>query len=382
MKILFFHNTIPDYRIPFFIKISKKADIKFAFTSIHLSKNIYGNEINKTALKKINYIALSPGFKALKEIKNEFYTNDPDIVVIQPLDNIKEIVKGYYIYMLCKQSNKKILYFWEKWEAPKNKQSFKRKIKEFMLKILIKPILRNVDLCLAPGKKTKEYFLKLGIKENNIMHIHNSSEATVCNFFNIKDKYLIPKEKSIILYYGRITKKKGLDNLLKAYSNLSDELRNKSFIIVAGDGDFKSECKKLAQDLKIKNIKFAGYVNPNNRYTFFSQSDIFVLPGRVLNGSVEAWGLTLNEALQFNKILISTTSVGAAYELITKDNGFMVKENNIQELSQAIAKAIYLCSCSNCIENSIDKYNKVFQEYNYKNMSDDFVNAANKLMHL
>lgn len=375
MKILFFHNTAPDYRIPFFLKMARKVNTKFIFTSMDTNKKMYGNDIDTRKMSELNYNILPSGCNSFKEIKNEIYDSDVDIVVIPPLDNITEIIKGAYIYKLCKCTKKKTLYFWEKWEAPIDKQPVRRRIEELGLKILVKPILRNVNLFLAPGKKTREYLIQLGVNKSRIIHIHDSSEVTVCDTYDIKEKYSIQSESKIILYYGRITKKKGLDNLLKAYAGTNSEYKNRTFIIVAGDGEFKSECEKIATDLNITNILFVGYVNPDNRYLYFSQCDIFVLPGRNHNGSVEAWGLTLNEALQFGKVLISTTSVGAAYELITSKNGFIVQEDNVSELTKALLRS----DSEDLKISSVIECERIFSKYNYEKMSNDILGAVNKL---
>lgn len=374
MKVLFFHNTAPDYRIPFFIKLSQKLNIRFVFTDMNINKKVYGNNVDTVKLNKLDYGILSNKFNAFKEVKNEIYSKEVKFVVIPPLDNIKDIIKGIYIYKLCKQTGKYTFYFWEKWEAPKSKQPMKRRIKELGLKILVKPILKNVNLCLVPGEKTAEYLTKLGIKKENIMHIHDCSEAPICAVYDIKERYSISKNRKIILYYGRITRKKGLDNLLKAYAKTDNKYKNDTYIIVAGDGEFRPECEKLAKDLNIENIQFVGYVNPDYRYLYFSQCDIFVLPGRIYNGSIEAWGLTLNEALQFGKILISTTSVGAAYELITSNNGFMVQENNIDELTNALIKA----NSDNLKKSAFQECNKIFNKYNFEVMSNDILASISK----
>jgi glycosyltransferase involved in cell wall biosynthesis len=48
----------------------------------------------------------------------------------------------------------------------------------------------------------------------------------------------------------------------------------------------------------------------------------------------EAWGLVLNEAMQFGKPVITTDAVGSAPDLIK--NGSIVKNNDVESLYQAI----------------------------------------------
>ena len=37
MSVLFIHNTIPEYRIPFFIGLKKKINVDYLFTNINLN---------------------------------------------------------------------------------------------------------------------------------------------------------------------------------------------------------------------------------------------------------------------------------------------------------------------------------------------------------
>ena len=375
MKVLFIHNTAPDYRIPFFLKVSEKLKVKYIFTSIETNKKIYGNDIDFENLSKLEHKILKKGIKAYIDLYKELIKKDVQVVVIPPLDTLREYLLGMLAFLMCKLMNKKTIYFWEKWESPINYQTFTRKVKNNLLRLSSSIISKRVDICLSPGKKNKEYFISCGVKEEKIRKIHDSCEVPISKFFDLRNKYNIADNLKIILYYGRIIEQKGLDRLIKAYSELPNNLKNEMYLLIVGDGSFINECKKIARKLKIKNINFVGYVHPKERYNYFLQCDIFVHPGWFFEGRTDVWGLTLNEALQFGKVIISTNAVGASYDLI-KENGIMVEQNNITELKDALIKA----SSDDFIKKAQISSIRIYDKYNYETMSKDFETVVNELL--
>ena len=86
-------------------------------------------------------------------------------------------------------------------------------------------------------------------------------------------------------------------------------------------------------DLLVRLIQKKEKIILNNRIYLYSQ-------GTYRGGRVDVWGLTLNEAMQFNNILISTDAVGSAYDLIDNGvNGYMVESENVNQLCQAIKES-------------------------------------------
>lgn len=227
---------------------------------------------------------------------------------------------------------------------------------------------------LAPGRKTKQYFIKHNVKDKKIFLFHDVSVVEKCNVYDLRKKYFIDNDKKIFLYYGRIIKRKGLDLLINAVNKSS--IKEKMHLIVAGEGEYKSECEKLVKKLGLSNITFTGFVTPENKYQYFSQSDVFILPSVAYNGVIEAWGLTVNEAVLSNNVVICSDIVGSAFELLNENNGIIFEQGNINELVYAIEKAYFF-------EKTDDfyKHNKrISEEYTYENMCMDFEAAFRKVV--
>lgn len=102
-----------------------------------------------------------------------------------------------------------------------------------------------------------------------------------------------PMSKRRLLFLARIHKKKGVDLLLKAWSNL--ESRHPDWILtVAGPDEegYLDEMKKLAAALQLRKVEFTGPVYGEQKSNLFLSSDLYVLPTHSEN-----FGMTVAEAL-------------------------------------------------------------------------------------
>lgn len=278
-------------------------------------------------------------------------------------------MKSVMIYSVAKLHKKTVGYFWEKWEAPREYQPLKRKIKNWILKKVGSILFLRVDVIFSPGRKNAEYFINAGVEENKIHKIPDVSETPKCGKIDVRKKHNISSNKKVILYFGRITEEKGLDILLSSFSQIKD--KNSSVLLVAGDGVAYQRCVNLASQLNIREyVIFVGKVHPDFRADYFEACDVFVFPCTYRNGTVDVWGLTVNEAIQHKKVVITTEAVGSAYELIENGvNGVVVKPESVEKLVEAID--IVLSGKMNKVAE--EKNNELLLKYNYSNMALEYI---------
>lgn len=372
MKILFFHNTLPEYRIGWFKALSSQTDIEFVFTNEKLNKKIYGFDIKVKDSNSLKCTFLQHGLKGISELKKILSEiNHYDFIELPPIDSPLETIYSILIIQKCKQHGIRVGYFWEKWEAPKKEQPFGRRIKNLILRIIPKMIYKHASIIFAVGEKSRDYFISNGIAPNKLAMIPDASETPDGPYINIREKHNISQSKKIILYLGRILPQKGVKYLIKAFAELIKNDEN-CHLIVAGDGPDLENCKAISKQLAIHDITFTGAVEPQIRGNYFSQCDIFVYPVTYYKGRVDVWGLTLNEAVQHGKIVIATEAVGSAYELIAEgSNGYMIQPGNISELTEALRKSLLPTLAYRAKE--IDS--NLMKEYCYSNMATQYIDA-------
>jgi len=332
-RIIFITNKCPPYRLPVFNELSKKLNIKFVFT--HENKIINELRANYVLLKGIGFKKFKIHPEIIKIIKKE----KPTKVVLLPPDPL-HLIDNLILYKFCKKNNISYSLLVGRWEY-KNIP-----LKQKLTEPIYKKILKRADKLIAYGTKSEEWLLKRGVKKSKIIKAYNINPEVYKNFSIKKKKLSEFKNKKVILYVGRLIKRKGIDYLIKAFSKVKDK---NTLLVLVGGGDFyqlgaKSEeakLKKLVQDLGIeKKVIFTGEVSPKRTQKYYQSADLFVLPSITLDVG-EAWGHVVEEAMSFGLPVIATDAVGSAYDLIENGkNGFVVKEKNISELKKAIKKII------------------------------------------
>jgi glycosyltransferase involved in cell wall biosynthesis len=144
----------------------------------------------------------------------------------------------------------------------------------------------------------------------------------------------------VILSVGRAVKKKGYDVLLKALSQLPDNLHWK-FIHVGAGGEIQA-MQSLAHELGVsKHIVWMGAINQLEVLSHYQQADVFVLACRVTaDGDRDGLPNVLVEAASQSLACISTRVSGIQELFEDKVNGLLVESESPEQLASALSQAI------------------------------------------
>jgi glycosyltransferase involved in cell wall biosynthesis len=135
-----------------------------------------------------------------------------------------------------------------------------------------------------------------------------------------------------ILFVGRLIRRKGIINLLKAFKEVRDDYKNCQLTIVGG-GPKRKYLEDFCKQIKIEsNVNFLGAVEYRDIDKIYQKADIFVLPS-----IEESLSNVIQEAMA-SGLPIITTDTGAA-ELID-ENGFIVERGDYKEIKKAIIEYI------------------------------------------
>ncbi len=156
----------------------------------------------------------------------------------------------------------------------------------------------------------------------------------------LREKYNISNDEFLILFTGRIAKTKGVLELIKAFSMLTNL---KSKLVIIGNSwygkgmpndKYMHELCKATNKIKDKII-FTGYVDYNRIQEYYSMADLVVIPSIWQ----EPCSLTLFETMASNVPLITTNTGGTVQ--IVKDYAIVLDVNKqfISNLSMEIEKA-------------------------------------------
>lgn len=360
-KILFIHNSLPEYRIDFWKKLSNYVDLLiFVFEKDDLEKLIYGFEKNTDKLNIIH----GETFSDFKKCVN----NQIDGIILPPVDNIRLFMFSKRVQYFCKIKKIKYYYWTEKWVFNSPDIPSVKKFKNFIQGFMIRSVCKGSAKCIASGTKSFEFLHSLGISSNRVTIAYDSSYSdNEVENIDFEKQYSIPANNSVILYLGRLIKRKGVLDLIEAFDSINKD--NKT-LLIAGDGELKQQCIDFVNNNEINNVCFVGKIQPKERAAFYKRACVMVLPSYPYKGVIEAWGLTVNESLQFGTPVIATNCVGAAYDLLDGKSGKMINYNNKRELKEALEQY----SSKRSIETE-EYCMKKYEEYNTQKMAESFFYA-------
>jgi glycosyltransferase involved in cell wall biosynthesis len=134
------------------------------------------------------------------------------------------------------------------------------------------------------------------------------------------------------LFLSRISWKKGLDRLIRAWQLVPDLP-----LVIAGNDDEGYQCKleALARELGIaERVLFVGPASDADKWALYAQAEVFVLPSYSEN-----FGMVVAEAMAMGCPVIVTPDVGAG-ELVAQAGAGMISSGEPLQLAAAVRQLL------------------------------------------
>lgn len=142
-----------------------------------------------------------------------------------------------------------------------------------------------------------------------------------------------------ILFVGYLSRRKGLDVLLKALGEVKTGNRRWNLRVVGKTDifpDYAKYCENLVRDLGLKErVEFLGRLESDELEDEYKKADIFVLPSLH-----EGYGMVVREAASYGLPIIATR-VGAIPELVRNgESAILVNAGDVNALREALEKLL------------------------------------------
>lgn len=134
---------------------------------------------------------------------------------------------------------------------------------------------------------------------------------------------------------GRLIWWKMADSVLRAFSLLPKELKNRTEIVLVGNGPEESGLRRLSQKLNLETyVSFLPFMAASDIREWLKTVDIYAFT----SNRMEGWGVVLGEAMDASCAVIANEEAGATLELV-KDgiNGFVFQNGDVETLSKRMA---------------------------------------------
>jgi len=167
------------------------------------------------------------------------------------------------------------------------------------------------------------------------------------------DKFGLTESEVIILFAARLTREKGIYELLYSLKSLLNENRTDLppfRCLVIGSGPEEISVHSLLENLQLRGIvELVGTVPYNEMHDFYNLADIFVLASRPGPVWQEQFGMVLVESMASGNAIIATRS-GSIPEVVG-EAGILVNAGDVITLKEALHELLVNSKQRQCLGN-------------------------------
>ena len=244
----------------------------------------------------------------------------------------------------------------------------------------IKKIINDATAISAANEYEKEIFSNLNGRSKIEIIRNGVNLETLVSKIDFKEKYQI--NSRFILFVGRFSKSKGIENLINALNIIKNEEKflDVHLVIMGVDFGYEQKMEELIKKFDLsENITVIKNPPREDVISAYGESEFLILPSQW-----ELSPLVPLESFAFKKPVISTRSHGIPFTVQDDKNGILVEPENSLQLANAIKK-LFLdedlrnrlglcgydfvhqeCNCVSMAKNSLNLYEKVLKNNDNK----------------
>jgi glycosyltransferase involved in cell wall biosynthesis len=138
--------------------------------------------------------------------------------------------------------------------------------------------------------------------------------------------------RKVVLYIGRISFEKRLEQLISAFEEIEKEGR---MLLIVGGGPYLDRFCQFAESIGVKDIRFCGFLDKEDLGAAYACGDVFASPS-----DSETFGLTFIEAMNFGMPVVGVKRLGPKELIRSGKNGYLVEPGDIRGMAKAIEKLL------------------------------------------
>src|SRR5258706_10201180 len=178
---------------------------------------------------------------------------------------------------------------------------------------------RCVDLFLAPTEFVRAKLIDAGYPARQI--------EVLPHFQTLPPAETLVPDKGYILYFGRLSAEKGLDELLHAMARLPHIP-----LVIAGEGPERERLESLAHELNLTQVLFAGMVGGEKLERLIAGCSFSVFPSH----AYETLGKSILESYASGRPVVAS-DLGSRRELVQHGvTGLLYSDGDREQLSHSI----------------------------------------------
>jgi phosphatidylinositol alpha-1,6-mannosyltransferase len=203
---------------------------------------------------------------------------------------------------------------------------------------------RRADAVIANSEFTRDELLKLGVNPARIVLIHPGVDVERfrpgLEAASLRTDLGLGPGDSLVLSVGRLSRRKGFDQVIRALSRLAGVGCNVHYAII-GIGEDREYLSTLAGSEGVADrVHLLGHVASEHLPRWYNACNVFTMPNREINGDTEGFGMVFLEAAACGKPAIAGTAGGTGAAVVDNVTGLRIDGERLDQLVEALRRLL------------------------------------------
>lgn len=215
-------------------------------------------------------------------------------------------------------------------------------------KVVLRGLFQLPHALLAIGTLNRDYYRAFGVAEDRIFmtpyavdndYFREAAERSRADLPQLRAELGIRDDGPVIFMCGKLQPLKRPLDLLRAYERVlkDHEFEAPPYLLFIGDGEMAPILRRHIAQKGLDRVTMVGFVNQSELPRYYTLGDIIVMPSER-----DAWGLSINEAMNAGVAAVVSDQVGCGPDLVVEgQTGYSVPVGDIDALSRRL---VTLCT--------------------------------------
>ena len=232
-------------------------------------------------------------------------------------------------------------------------------------------VYRHADQIVANSEFTRTELMRLGVAMDKIALIAPGVDIEkfqpIAAPARLRESLGISPSHPLILSVGRLSRRKGFDNVVRALSALRQSGLDVHYVVI-GIGEDESYLRKTARDLDLGDrVHLIGHVPVEDLSFWYNTCDVFAMPNRDIDGDTEGFGMVFLEAAACGKPAVAGVAGGTGAAVVDGVTGMRVDGASVDAVASAFREL--LSSRDKAAKLGAAGYARVLREFSWDSVA-------------
>lgn len=204
--------------------------------------------------------------------------------------------------------------------------------------------LRRADWVIANSGHTRDTLLGMGVAAARITLIYPGVDVAVfrpgLGTAGLRERLGIRPDEKLVFSVGRLSRRKGFDQMIRAVAQLRDEGIAVRYVI-AGVGEDADYLDGLIAEHRLQGIAHRiGAVSETDLPCWLNACDVFAMPNREIDGDNEGFGMVFIEAAACGKPSLAGRAGGTGSAVLDNQTGLRVDGESARAVADGLRRLL------------------------------------------